>query len=73
MIQSEDRIIAFIDILGFKELIKCAEKANDYTKLSNLNIILKKAYELINSDVKSLNEKGLWLMKQLENHLKSKI
>jgi hypothetical protein len=216
MIQSEDRIIAFIDILGFKELIKCAEKANDYTKLSNLieksielfndlnpnsdfqftqfsdsfvlscrsfnindsmlfmiylqdlinlflsenillrggltvgklihtknvlmgpamnrayelesevaknprviierdlfdywetclydynvenifevskdcdeeyfidyinksnlppnlSIILKKAYELINSDVKSLNEKGLWLMKQLENHLKSKI
>ncbi len=39
----------------------------------NLNIILKKAYELINSDVKSLNEKGLWLMKQLENHLKNKI
>lgn len=34
--KSEDRIIAFIDILGFKELIECAEKTNDYTKLSNL-------------------------------------
>lgn len=36
MLQSEDRIIAFIDILGFKELVENAEKNNDYNKLSSL-------------------------------------
>lgn len=46
MIHSENRIIAFIDILGFKEFIKCAEKANDYTKLSNL---IEESIELFNS------------------------
>ena len=52
MIHSEDRIIAFIDILGFKELIQCAEKTNDYTKLANL---IEESIELFN-DLNPIND-----------------
>ena len=49
MIQSEDRIIAFIDILGFKELVIGAEKANDYTKLSNVITKSSKIFSGLNA------------------------
>ena len=47
--KSEDRIIAFLDILGFKALIECAEKANDYTKLSNLITKSNKIFSMLNA------------------------
>lgn len=47
--KSEDRIIAFIDILGFKELIENADKANDYTKISNLITKSSKIFSELNA------------------------
>lgn len=47
--KSEVRIIAFLDILGFKELIEYSERENDYTKLSNLITKSTKVFNMLNA------------------------
>ena len=49
----------------------------DYINKSNLSpkfdILLNKSYELLNSNNPSLIEKGVWLIKKLEKHLKKPV